>query len=139
MAEHRFELRASFVYGGGDNRTEKLTAEILTEEGWNALELNLSSPGFLIFVYSFMVCQHTYFHANCNESGLLLDRANLELLLVAREDWQIERVEVGIRSVLRGGKADRETVDYIESRMRRCPVSINLREPPDYRITLEFS
>lgn len=139
MAEHRFQLRATFVYGGEDNRTEELSAEILTDAGWNALDLNLSSPGFLIFVYSFLVCQHTYFHANCTESGLLLDRAHLELLLVAGDDWRIGRVAVEIKSVLRGGKADRKTVDHIESRMRQCPVSINLREPADYRIELEFS
>jgi len=139
MAEHRFQLRASFVYGGEDNSIEKLTAEILTDEGWNPLDLNLSSPGFLIFVYSFLICQHTYFHANCTESGLLLDRADLELLLVAGADWRIERVAVDIKSSLRCGEARRETVDYIERRMRQCPVSINLREPADYGIALELS
>ncbi|UCH40819.1 MAG: hypothetical protein JSU67_03745 [Gammaproteobacteria bacterium] len=36
------------------------------------------------------------------------------------------------------GEAKREIVDYIEGRMRQCPVSINLKEPADYRIDLEF-
>lgn len=138
MAEHRFQLRASFGYDGDDNRIEKLDAEILTDEGWSALDLNLSSPGFLIFVYSFLICQHTYFRANCTESGLLLDRADVELLLIAGDDWKIERVDVDIRSTLRDGEARQDIVDYIRERMRHCPVSINLNEPADYRIALNF-
>lgn len=62
----------------------------------------------------------------------------MELLLVAGGDWKIDRVRVEIAATLRAGEARREIVDYIESRMRRCPVSINLQEPPDYRIELDF-
>ena len=138
MAEHRFQLRATFGYGGDDNKIEDISAEILTEDGWSALDLKLSSPGFLIFVYSFLICQHTYFRANCTESGLLLDRTELDLLLVSGGDWKIDQVRVAIKASLRGGEAKREIVDYIESRMRQCPVSINLKEPADYRINLEF-
>jgi len=139
MAEHRFQLRSAYRYGGDANKIEDLHAEILTEDGWQALDLGLSSPGFLIFVYSFLVCQHTYFHANCTESGLLLDRADIELLLIAGDDWRIDRVRVDIDAFLRGGEARDETIAYIESRMRQCPVSVNLNEPADYRIGLEFS
>ena len=138
MAQHRFQLRATFRYAGDDNRIEGLSAQILTDDGWQALDLNLSTPGFLIFVYSFLVCQHTYFHANCTESGLLLERAEIDLLLVAGDDWRIGQIEVGIRPALRAGEPAAETIAYIESRMRQCPVSINLNDPPDYRISLDF-
>ena len=138
MSEHRFQLRAAFDYAGDENRIEKLTAEILTDDGWHGFEPDLSSPGFLIFVYSFLICQHTYFHANCTESDLLLEHADVELSLVAGDNWKIDRILVAIRAVLRSGVLRRETVDYIDSRMRQCPVSINLQEPEDYRIELEF-
>ena len=138
MPEHRFQLRARFAYGDDDNRIEDLTAEILTADGWSGLDLSLGSPGFLIFVYSFLVCQHTYFRANCTESGLQLENADVELLLVAGDDWKIGQIDVGIDASLRSGEATPETVDYIDSRMRQCPVSINLVEPADYRIRVEF-
>ena len=139
MAEHRFQLRAAFGYGGDDNKIEDISAEILTEDGWDALDLKLSSPGFLIFVYSFLICQHTYFRANCTESGLLLDRAEVELLLVAADDWKIQQIKVAIDTFLRGDAPGQETVDYIESRMRQCPVSINLVEPANYVIETRFA
>ncbi len=138
MSGHRFQLRATFRYAGDDNRLDGLDTEILTDDGWQALDLNLSSPGFLIFVYSFLICQHTYFHANCTESGLLLERAGVELLLVAGDDWRIGQIEIGVRPTLRAGEAAAETIAYIEKRMRQCPVSINLNEPADYRIILDF-
>ena len=78
------------------------------------------------------------FSRHCTESGLLLERAGVELLLVAGDDWKIGQVCVGIGATLRAGEARRDIVDYIESRMRQCPVSINLQEPPDYRIELDF-
>ena len=138
MAQHRFQLRAAFLYADEDNRIDSLNAEILTDDGWQALDLKLSSPGFLIFVYSFLICQHTYFHANCTESGLLLQHAEVDLLLVAGDDWRIGQIDVGIRPTLRAGEPAAETIAYIENRMRQCPVSINLNEPADYRIQLEF-
>ena len=139
MAQHRFKLRACYRYSGEDNQVEGLEAEIQTDDGWQALDLNLSTPGFLIFVYSLLVCQHTYFHANSTETGLQLDRAEVDLLLVAGDDWKIRQIEVGIRSRLRSGEPAAETIAYIVNRMRQCPVSINLDEPENYRIDLDFS
>jgi hypothetical protein len=98
MAGHKFELRADFRYGGDDNRIDHLEAEVLTGDGWQTLQIGNDSPGFLIFVYAFLICQHTYFHANSGEGGLLLKRAKLELSLHTGEDWLIERVSVGINA-----------------------------------------
>ena len=138
MAAHRFQLRAHFDYAGENTAIENLGADIRTETGWQALEPELGTPGFLLFVYSLLACQHTYFHANCVESGLRLDRAALELLLVAGDDWKIESVVVRVEAGLRGGEASADKLAYIESRMRQCPVSINLVEPANYRIELNF-
>ena len=139
MSEHPFQLRASFRYSGEDNKIDKIEAEVLTDAGWSKLEIANTSPGFLIFVYSLLICQHTYFHANCGERGLLLDRARIELLLRAGDDWKIDKVKVTVNAVLGAGEADSASIDYIKLRMRQCPVSINLQEPPDYRIELQFS
>lgn len=139
MSQHPFQLRASFRYSGEDNKIDAIDAEVLTEAGWSQLEIANTSPGFLIFVYSFLICQHTYFHANCGEHGMLLDRVGLELLLTAGDDWKIDKVKVSVNAVLRAGEADSASIDYIKQRMRQCPVSINLQEPPDYRIDLQFS
>ena len=138
MAQHRFSLRASFHYGGDDNKLERLEVELLTEAGWTSLDLGVTSPGFLIFVYSFFICQHTYFHANCTERGLPLEHADETMELRASADWKIQRVKVAINAVLREGSADKETVAFIRRRMRHCPVSINIKEPPDYQIALHF-
>jgi hypothetical protein len=138
MPDHPFQLRAAFRYSGDDNRIDGIDAEILTAEGWNELEIGNASPGFLIFVYSFLICQHTYFRANSGERGLLLENADVELYLHAGEDWKIDRLRVAIAARLRSGDADQDTLDYIRQRMRLCPVSINLDEPADYRIDVEF-
>lgn len=39
---------------------------------------------------------------------------------------------------LRASTADQAEIDNIKQRMRLCPVSINLVEPSDYQIELEF-
>ncbi len=69
----------------------------------------------------------------------MLDHAHTEPSLPAADDWKIERIRVGIKAGLRGGNAEQSRVDYIKQRMRQCPPSINLQEPADYRIELQFS
>lgn len=58
--------------------------------------------------------------------------------MVAGDHWKIGQIEVGIRPTLRAGEPAAETIAYIEKRMRQCPVSINLNESTDYRISLDF-
>ena len=138
MSGHSFELRAAFRYSGDDNHLDRIDAEVLTDHGWQPLQIDNSSPGFLLFVYSFLICQHTYFHANTTEHALLLERASLDLSLTADEEWRIQKISVAVDSRLRGGAADPAVIDYIKQRMRLCPVSVNLMEPADYAINLEF-
>jgi len=138
MANHNFDLRTVFHYRGDDNKIDYLEAEVLTEDGWQTLQIGNDSPGFLIFVYAFLICQHTYFHANSSESGLLLDHTKLELTMCTDENWKIDQVKVKVNATLRAGKADSTGIEYIKQRMRQCPVSVNLKEPSDYRIELDF-
>ncbi|MGI9319531.1 MAG: hypothetical protein ACR2QW_19535, partial [bacterium] len=115
-----------------------IKADVFTDDGWMPLDLQLKTPGFLIFVYSFLMCQHTYFRANSNESRLRLERSRLNLALSAGDNWRIEQIAVEVKGTLRSGTVDTDTVDYIKSRMRQCPVSINLLEPEEYRIEVDF-
>ena len=138
MSGHSFELRAAFRYSGDDNHLDQIDAEVSTDQGWEPLQIDNSSPGFLLFVYSFLICQHTYFHANATEHRLLLERASLDLSLTADEEWRIQKISVAIDSRLRGGAAAPEIIDHVKQRMRLCPVSVNLVEPADYGINLEF-
>ena len=139
MSAHPFLLRASFGYSGENNNIDRISAQVWSDNDWNSLEINNASPGFLIFVYSFLICQHTYFHANCNERDLLLDHSEVELDLHADNDWKIQQLNVGIDATLRDGNPEQATIDYIEGRMRKCPVSVNMQEPPDYQIELQFN
>lgn len=138
MSGHSFELRAAFRYSGDDNHLDQIDAEVLTDQGWKPLQIENSSPGFLVFVYSFLICQHTYFHANSTERALLLEHASLALSLMADEEWRIQKISVAIDAKSRGGAADPDSINHIEQRMRLCPVSVNLVEPPDYGINLKF-
>ncbi len=103
MAGHEFELRADLQYSGGDNRIDGLDAEVLTDDGWQPLQIDNRTPGFLMFVYAFLICQHTYFHANSGESWLRLVEASATLLLQTDHEWKIERIRVGIAAKLRDG------------------------------------
>ena len=139
MSGHPFQLHASFDYSGDNNNIDQISAQVWSDDSWSKLEITNSSPGFLVFVYSFLICQHTYFHANCSERGLLLDHSEVEVDLRAGDDWKIQQVNVGIDATLRGGNPDKATMDYIEGRMRQCPVSVNMQEPPEYQIKLQFN
>jgi len=61
MSDHSFQLRATFSYQGDDNQIVAIDCKLLTADGWGKFELANTTPGFLIFVYSLLICQHTYF------------------------------------------------------------------------------
>ena len=138
MSGHSFELRAALRYSGDDNHLDQIDAEVLTDQGWKPLQIENGSPGFLLFVYSFLICQHTNFHANSTEHALPLESASLALSLTADEEWRIQKISIDIESKLRDGTVDPAAINHIKQRMRLCPVSVNLVEPPDYRINLKF-
>ena len=139
MSDHPFQLRASFDYSGDNNNIDHISAQVWSDNRWDRLEIDNTSPGFLIFVYAFLICQHTYFHANSSERGLLLEHSEVELDLQADSDWKIQQIRVGIDATLRNGNPDQAMSDYIRERMRQCPVSVNMNEPAEYQIELKFN
>ena len=73
MSQHDFHLRLSCHYKDPDNTIDVLDVEVLTGDGWQALDLNPLSPGFLLFVYTMFHCQHTYMRLNCAERNLMIN------------------------------------------------------------------
>jgi hypothetical protein len=138
MAEREFHLRLSCNYQDPDNSIAELDVELLTEEGWETLDLNTRTAGFLLFVYTIFTCQHTYMRTNCAERGLVLDAARATLDLVAGEDWIIHKLHSAFDGRLKAGRAADTDVAFIVDRMTHCPVAGNLIDIPDKRITLQL-
>jgi hypothetical protein len=128
MTERTFELRLSSTHEAPDNGLKALQVEVLTEGGWEALDLNLNTRGFLIFVYSVFICQHMYLHSNATELGLALDTVHGKFRLTTSEDWFVREIDASFDVGLRSGRATGDQVAFIIDRMKNCPVSRNLKE-----------
>lgn len=139
MSERPFRMRLACRYTGDDNTIAGLQVEHRAEGDWQPLDLGLVTPGFEIFVYAILACQHRYFRINCAELGLLLDRATAHIDVGADADWNLDFLHVSFDGRLRGGRASPADIDYITGRMRQCPVSRNLREVPDSRISVTLT
>ena len=105
---------------------------------WQDFELDFGQPGFLIFVYAILNCQHLYMRTNAAERGLVLDSSLATIDVLADEEWRLRRLHIGFEAKLRSGSPSREDIDHIINRMQRCPVSTNLRDVKDMRTVLEF-
>jgi hypothetical protein len=131
MSRHEFHLRLSCSYRDPDNSIDTLEVEVLTGDGWQSLDLSPGSPGFLLFVYTLLHCQHTYMRVNCAERKLMLASATGSIDVGASEQWVLERVNIEFAGRLKSGSPARGDTDYIVDRMRHCPVSMNLRPVAD--------
>ncbi len=139
MSEHRFQMRLSCRYAQPDNTVAELAVENLVEGEWQPFELGFKSPGFLIFVYGILNCQHLYMRTNAAERGFALESADGSIEVTASQDWVLQQLNVHFDARLQSGAPGAEDVDYIVDRMRHCPVSVNLRDVADSRTTLAFS
>lgn len=126
------------AYKDPDNKVDTINAEVLTQGGWQSLDLSIASPGFQIFVYSVFACQHMFFRMKSAERGLMLERSEGSLFLATDEDWNIESLKVEFDGQLKRGLANQDDIDYIVERMQQCPVSKNTREIADNVTTIAF-
>ena len=131
MSQHKFHLRLSCRYRDPDNTIDTLDVEVLTGDGWQPLELNPLSPGFLLFVYTLFHCQHTYLRLNCAERKLMLEAADGSIDVVASEAWELEQLHINFSGRLKSGSPVEGDIDYIVDRMQHCPVSMNLKPVDD--------
>ena len=138
MSQHEFHLRLSCRYRDPDNTIDALDVEVLTEEGWQRLDLNPLSPGFLLFVYTMFHCQHTYMRLNCAERKLMLESAEGRIDVMASEAWEVEQLHIDFSGRLKSGRPAEGDTDDIIDRMQHCPVSMNLRSFSDSRTALRL-
>jgi uncharacterized OsmC-like protein len=127
MSARNFHMRLQCRYEGSDNGVAELGVEQRVGDRWQPLELGVRSPGFDIFVYAVLTCQHMYFRVNCAERGLQLDSAEGYIEVGATDDWTIDALTVKFNGRLAGGTPSEENIAYIVARMQQCPVSRNLR------------
>ena len=138
MSKHIFNLRMEAGYGTSENDITSLEVQVLNENQWEILDLNTTTPGFLIYVYSIFTCQHMFLRTNATERKLAFTSSRGELLVEASEDWLLEKVYVRFSVKLAAGEANTDNTDYIVSRMKQCPVSKNLPQDIDIDTRVEF-
>lgn len=139
MTERNFQIRLTCRYEALENSIVEMSAEQLDEGRWREFMLDASQPGFLIFVYAILNCQHLYMRENAAERGLVLASAHGSIEVVTNQPWEMQKLHVRFDVRLKSGRPAEDDVDYIVDRMQHCPVSVNLRSVPDSKITLDFS
>lgn len=139
MEQRRFQIRVNCQYEGEKNEVKHLEADVMTETGWQRLDLTIQTPGFLTFCYAIMACQHLYLRINASERGLVLQSMTGTLDIVTAPDWIIQQRHIRFDVTLAQGRPTVEDVDYITDRMRYCPSTINLRDIPDATTQVEFN
>lgn len=138
MSERIFKMQMSCGYQEPDNLVASLKVKVFQEDEWKAFDLNAGSPGFLVFVYAVLSCQHMHMRLGCVDRGLHLDSANGDIEIVTTEDWMITKLRVAFLSILKAGEASEEDVATIVKRMKNCPVSRNLTFSPQSETSLVF-
>jgi hypothetical protein len=138
MANHEFRMRLFARYADSENAIADLEVEVLTESGWEMLDLDTRTAGFLLFVYTIFTCQHMYLRTNCAERGLVLESSTGTIELIADEDWKVRQLHVAFKAVLQSGVPGPDDTAYIAGRMEQCPVSRNLVRIPDASVELQL-
>ena len=141
MTQRIFQLRSLSHYNGEKNDVSTLNIELLHGDNWEPFDLNVETAGFLIFVYAIFTCQHLYMRVNAAENGIMLNSASGEIIVTTAEDWNLESIEVSYDCEVKSGDFSATTIDYIISRMKACPVSLNIRKDIeiDARVSMHYS
>jgi uncharacterized OsmC-like protein len=138
MNNFTFQMILRCSYTGDDNDVSKSTVEHLVDGDWHELTLSTDSPGFDIFLYAILTCQHMYFKNNAAEYGLVMNSSEGFITVIADEHRSIQSLHVDFKGMLKKGVASTEIIDSIAARMDLCPVSINLKDFLDRKITVVF-
>ncbi len=137
MTDRNFQMSLTCRYRGPDNEIAEATVQNLEEGEWRDFVLGPDRPGFLIFVYAILNCQHRHLCMNAAERGIELDSARGSIDAGTDEDWRMQRLRVGFEVRVRSGSPSPQDIDYIVERMRQCPVSVNLRDVPGAETSVE--
>ena len=138
MANRHFYLRLNCTYEGPENNIDDLTIESRNDTGWEKLDINIKSPGFLLFINGLFSCQHLYMRTNSAERNLLLKSATGDLKVITDEVWRIQSAAVTFDVKLKSGLPTEDDINYIIDRMGHCPVSANLPDSIELARTVNF-
>ena len=138
MSGLTFQMIMRCHYSGDENRLDNLYVEHLVNDEWQELKLDTYSPGFDVFIYSILSCQHMFFRNNSTEYGLAMDSAEALITIVTDEHRSIESLHAEFTGKLKMGTADVEKVKSITARVGLCPATINLKEIADKKITVSY-
>jgi hypothetical protein len=136
VSERNFSMRLKSSYEGDTNTVASLAVEHKVGDQWQPLDLDVASPGFDIFVYAIFACQHRFFRVTCAERKLILNSAAGTIVIGADNSWNMEILKIHFSGQLGSGQVSPGDIDYIVSRMKQCPVSLNIREAPDTESTV---
>lgn len=139
MSGFTFQMLLHCQYTGDENNVDKLHVEHLVDDEWQELVLDTSSPGFDVFIYAILTCQHMFFKNNAAEYGLVMDASEGLVTVIANEHRSIDSLHIDFNGKLKKGTPNDEMVKSITARMKLCPVSINLKEIPDMVVKVNFN
>ncbi len=138
MNDLTFQMLLHCHYTSDKNNIDQLHVEHLADGNWEKLDLNTATPGFDIFMYAILTCQHMYFRVNAAENNLLLASSEGLITVITDEHRSIQTLNVEFKGKLKKGDATKEIVDTISARMELCPVSVNLKNISNRKITASF-
>jgi hypothetical protein len=138
MTTLTFQILLHCEYSDDKNTIDHLHVEHLIDDEWQEFELGLLSPGFDVFMYAILTCQHLYFRNNATEYGLSLDSSEAIITVITDKNRSIDTLNVDFKGKLKKGIATQDMVDSILARMGLCPVSINLKNIPNNHTTISF-
>lgn len=138
MSDRNFHLRLNATYQSDENKIDDLTVEVLHDNDWENLDLNIRSPGFLLFINGLFSCQHLYMRTNSAERKVVLSSSTGDMKVLASENWEIRDVEVSFNAQINTGKPTQDDLNYITERMHHCPVSTNLPASLRLKISINY-
>ena len=138
----RFRLRSS--HPAPERSSTNLVVEFLNDSGlWEPQQLNITMPGFRLYLISLLLCQHFYLVANAREKAIPLQQVEADFVVTTSSDWIVAGVEGDFRirldaaaSEQERGLADDDAIAYMQERMKLCPISRNLPDGVRKRIDL---
>ena len=138
MSDLTFKMRINCSYTDPANNIDQLQVTHLLDNAWETLDLGIGSPGFDIFTYAILTCQHMYFRLNAAERNLVLDSSEGIITINTNEHRDIQSLHVVFVGTLKSGEADNDTIKFIQERMELCPVSVNLKNIADRNTSVIF-
>ena len=93
MTRHIFNLRLS-AYKSSENNVATLEVQALSEDGWEPLDLNITTPRVFWSMSIQFLPASICFCAPTAQNAIWSWRARGEILVETSEDWHLENIDV---------------------------------------------